>query len=176
MWMGASLVRPNAARRRLGIAGRLSRRTNTMDRSALFGLTTGAAVMFGFGCVWLLIGLLRGRPTPAWLRVSVLVAGIALGASIATLGLRASRTPPSAIAATARQREANRELGRHFYRVVAIEMMAIFLAVIVLNATHRPDYILCAIALIVGVHFLPLAHWFGLALYYGTGAVGCAIG
>jgi hypothetical protein len=29
-----------------------------MDRNSLLGMTTGAAFMFGFGIVWLLIGLL----------------------------------------------------------------------------------------------------------------------
>ena len=41
-----------------------------MDRSTLLGITTGAAIMFGFGIVWLLLGLFRGRPSPVWLRVS----------------------------------------------------------------------------------------------------------
>jgi hypothetical protein len=35
---------------------------------------------------------------------------------------------------------------------------------------------LCAIALIVGVHFFPLAALFKAPLYYVTGSVGCLIG
>jgi hypothetical protein len=50
------------------------------------------------------------------------------------------------------------------------------LAVVVLKAIHYPDYILCGIALIVGVHFFPLAALFRAPVYYGTALAGCAIG
>lgn len=147
-----------------------------MDRSTLLGMTTGAVVMFVFGVVWLLIGLLRGRPSPAWLRLSLLFVGIALGASIATLGVRASRIPRNASPATAQQIANNREIGRHYYVVFGIELAAILLAVVALKAIHYPDYILCGIALIVGVHFFPLAALFKAPVYYGTALLGCAIG
>jgi len=64
--------------------------SNAMDRSALLGMTTGAVVMFGFGVLWLLLGLFRGARSPAWLRLSLLFMGIVLGASIATLAVRSS--------------------------------------------------------------------------------------
>jgi hypothetical protein len=139
-------------------------------------MTTGAIFMFGFGIVWLLIGLLQGRPSPAWLRLSLLVIGIALGVSIATLGLRASNIPHSPSATTAQQLATNREIARHFYIIFGVELAAIFLAVVVLKALSYPDYILCGIAIIVGVHFFPLAALFRAPVYYGTGLVGCAIG
>jgi hypothetical protein len=41
---------------------------------------------------------------------------------------------------------------------------------------HRPDFIAAVIALIVGLHFFPLASLFGRPIYYGTGILGCAIG
>jgi hypothetical protein len=139
-------------------------------------MTTGATFMFTFGAVWLLIGLFRGRPSPAWLRLSLLVVGIALGASIATLGLRASGIPPNASPLTAQQLATNQHIGQHFYVIFGVELAAIFLAVVVLRALHYPDYILCGIALIVGVHFFPLAALFRAPLYYGTALLGCAIG
>jgi hypothetical protein len=139
-------------------------------------MTTGAALMFGFGIVWLLIGILRGRRSPIWLRVSVVLAGIALGASIATMGMRASGMPTSATPPTVQQIAVNREIGRHFYRIFGAELAAIVLAVVVLNARHYPNHILCAIALIVGLHFFPLASLFKLPVYYATGLLGCAIG
>jgi hypothetical protein len=147
-----------------------------MDRSILLGMTTGAAFMFTFGVVWLLLGLFRGRPSPAWLRLSLLIVGIALGASIVTLGLRASGIPPAATPLTAQQLATNREIGRHFYLIFGVELAAIFLSVVVLRLLHYPDYILCGIALIVGVHFFPLAALFKTPLYYGTALLGCAIG
>ena len=139
-------------------------------------MTTGAAVMFAFGVLWLLIGLLRGRPSPAWLRVALLVVGIGLGASIATLGLRASGMPHNASPMTAQQIATNRQIGLHFYVILGIEWAAIVLAVVVLWAIRYPDYILCGIALIVGVHFFPLAALLRAPAYYGTALLGCAIG
>lgn len=147
-----------------------------MDRSTLLGMTTGAAFMFTFGSVWLLLGLFRGRPSPAWQRLSLLVVGIALGASIATLGLRASGIPLSETPLTAQQLTTSREIGRHFYMIFGVELAAIFLAVVVLRLLHYPDYILCGIALIVAVHFFPLAALFKAPVYYGTALLGCAIG
>jgi hypothetical protein len=55
-------------------------------------------------------------------------------------------------------------------------LAAIFLSVVVLRLLHYQDYILCGIALIVGVHFFPLAALFKAPLYYATGLLGCAIG
>jgi hypothetical protein len=53
---------------------------------------------------------------------------------------------------------------------------AIVLAVALLNVIHYSGYIPCAIALIVGVHFFPLAALFKSPVYYVTGFIGCVIG
>lgn len=147
-----------------------------MDRSTLLGMTTGAAVMFGFGIVWLLIGLFRGRPSRKWLRLALFFVGMALGASILTLGVRVSHLPLNASPVTTRQAAMNREIGRHFYLIFGVELAAIFVAAVVLSALRYPDYILCGIALIVGVHFFPLAALFRAPVYYGTALGGSAIG
>jgi hypothetical protein len=151
-------------------------KSTLMDRSSLVGMTSGAEIIFGFGIVWLLLGLFRGRPSPKWLRISLVLAGIALAGSIATLASRASGSPPNSIPLSAQQLAANGEIARHFYLIFGIELVAILVAVIVLNLMHYTDYILSGIALIVGVHFLPLAALFKAPLYYGTGICGCAIG
>jgi len=147
-----------------------------MDRNSLVGMTTGAAFMFGFGIVWLLIGIFRGGRLAVWLRIALLFAGIALGASIASMGLRASRMPLSRVPLTTRQQSANREIARRFYIIFGAELAAIFLAVLVLNVTRHPEHILCAIALIVGLHFFPLAPLFASPVFYATGSLGCSIG
>ena len=147
-----------------------------LDRAALLGLTTGATFMFGFGIVWLLIGLLSGRSSPAWLRISLLFGGIVLGASIAIMGVRASGLMASAVPLTPRQVFVNREIGRHFYLIFGFEIAAIFVAVVVLKALNFADYILSGIALIVGVHFFPVAALFHWPAFYGTALAGCAIG
>jgi hypothetical protein len=138
-------------------------------------MSTAAAIMFAFGIVWLLLGLFRGRPSPRWLRISLVVVGIVLAASLAMLAMRASKLPLDLVPLTARQIAANHEIERHFYLVLGFELAAIFLAVVVLNLIHYPDYILPGIALIVAVHFFPLAALFEAPLYYGTALGGCAI-
>lgn len=147
-----------------------------MDRSALIGMTTGAAVMFGFGIVWLLIGLFRGRPLPLWSRLLLLAAGAALASSILILGRTASSIAPNSIPLTAEHLAIDREIGHRFYIIFGLEMVAIFVAVIVLRVLHYADYILCGIALIVGIHFFPLAPLLSAPVYYGTALAGCAIG
>jgi hypothetical protein len=173
-----ALARPSRAQLGLFSTARGGARVEieTMDRSSVLGMTTGAAFMFTFGAVWLLLGLFRGRPSPAWLRLSLLVVGIALGASIAALGLRASGIPAAETPLTTQQIATNREIARHFYMIFGVELAAIFLSVVVLRLLHYQDYILCGIALIVGVHFFPLASLFKAPLYYGAALLGCAIG
>jgi hypothetical protein len=139
-------------------------------------MTTGATFMFAFGIVWLLLGLFRGRSSPVWVRIALLLLGIGLGAPIFTLGSRASRLPHDVSQPMAEQRAANREIGRHFYMIFGAELAAIFVAVVVLRLIHYPDYILPGIAVIVGVHFVPLAALFKSPVFYGTGVLGCIIG
>src|SRR5450755_1992544 len=109
-------------------------------------MTTGAVLLFGFGIVWLLIGLLSGRPSPAWLRISLLFGGIALGTCIAIMGVRASGMMASAVPLTPRQVAIDREIGRHFYLIFGFEMASVFVAVAALKALRCADYILSGVA------------------------------
>ncbi len=146
-----------------------------MDRSGLIGMTAGAAMMFGFGVVWLLIGSFRGRPLPVWSRLLLLGTGAALAVSIAILGKTASSIAPNSSPLSPEHMAINREIGRRFYIIFGLEVVAIFVSVIVLRVLHYADYILCGIALIVGIHFFPLAPLLSAPVYYGTALVGCAI-
>jgi len=64
--------------------------------------------------------------------------------------------------------------GDHVGRVVgiatAVEGVAIFVIANVLINLHQDTLILPAIAVIVGLHFIPLARWIPVPLYYWTGA------
>lgn len=68
-----------------------------MDRSALLQMFVGAVFMFGFGLVWLIIGLLRGRSSPLWLRLSLLLAGMALAGAIGLVAWHAVSLPPATL-------------------------------------------------------------------------------
>ena len=56
-----------------------------------------------------------------------------------------------------------------FLIVFAIEIAAIIAALIVLSRFHMEQYMVAAIAVIVGLHFLPLAKIFRVQIYYVMG-------
>jgi Mg2+/citrate symporter len=146
-----------------------------MNPKALTGITIGSAIMFLFGVVWFLVGLSGGRFSPV-LRAGLPVVGLALAAWIAMLAVRAAHVSRNAPPPTAEQAAIGRQIGRRFGWINGIQGDAIFLAIVALNAAQRPDFIAPAIALIVGLHFLPLAGLFQRPSYYVTGLLGCAIG
>ena len=147
-----------------------------MNSQALSGMTSGAAIMFLFGVVWLLFGLYGGRPSSGKMRMALLLAGIVLAAWIGITIHRVRHVPERAMPLTAEQVVTGQQIGRRFGWITTIEGAAIILVVVILNAVHRPEFILTVTALIVGLHFFPLASLFGSSVYYGTGILGCAIG
>lgn len=147
-----------------------------MDSHVVSGVARGATIIFLFGVLWLTIGLATGRRSPLWLRGSILLAGLLLAALVARLDLRAVRLSRLAPPLTAEQQAIGKQVGRRFGWITGLEGGAIVLAVIILNVVRRPDYILSTIALIVGLHFFPLAGLFASPFYCLTGLAGCAIG
>ena len=119
---------------------------------------TGAAIMGVFGAVWWIIGV------TAYGRAAVPLYGVGLviaAAIIVTAWWRRSRSrSPSP--------EEERRQGRLVGIASAVEGVLIFLAVNVLVNVKRPDLIAPAAAIIVGLHFLPLARWLPARLYYAT--------
>jgi hypothetical protein len=135
----------------------------------------GATIMLFFGAFWLLLGLYGGASARS-LRLVVLLAGMGLATGIGVMfrwSVRQFRSNPPLSAEEAAVRQ---QTGRHFGWITAMEGGAILLAIVLLNALHRPQFIAPVIAIIVGLHFFPLASVFGAPLYYATGALGCAIG
>ena len=69
-----------------------------------------------------------------------------------------------------------RRLGRLVGIASSVEGVAILVAVNVLANTGTQEYTAPAIAIIVGLHFLPLARWLPAKLYYGTSVVLIGLG
>lgn len=120
-------------------------------------------VLAVFAAIWGAAGVLVGH-LPAWLAiVPVAVSGGLLlwarGQSVGT---------------------GNPVEGDHVGRVVgiatAVEGVAIFLVANVLINLHQPTALMPAIAVIVGLHFLPLARWIPVPVYYLTGGALVVIG
>ena len=132
--------------------------------------------MFFFGGLWLLLGLYGGRVSARSLRLGFLLAGMTLAACIGIMVRRSRRQSSGSAPPSAEQVAVSQQTGRRFGWITAIEGGAIFLTIVLLNAVHRPQFIAPVIAIIVGLHFFPLASVFGAHLYYATGSLGCMIG
>ncbi len=123
----------------------------------------GIWVLNIFAAIWAVAGIVVSQQ-PAWLAVVPILIS-------AALLLWASRQPVGT---------GNPVEGDHVGRVVgiatAIEGVAIFLAANVFINLHMPTLLLPAIAIIVGLHFLPLAWGIPVPLYYRTGVALVVVG
>lgn len=132
--------------------------------AALRGLAFGVFFMTAFAFVWSALAayFLRRMGWQTWLVISIITVALCFGAErqLERAGQLHQRPPePSSVA-----------VGRQFRAVLIAENTAVLLAILVLAKMGRRDLIVSAIALIVGIHFFPLARIFGMRLYYASGA------
>lgn len=99
----------------------------------------------------------------------IYAAGVVVTVVIAGAAWRRSRT-------MAGSHDERRHNGRLVGIASGIEGLAIFLAINVLANIHRPDLVGPVVAVIVGLHFVPLARWLPAPLYYVTSALLVVIG
>lgn len=126
------------------------------------GASIGATIVGGFGAAWLAIGMTRlGVPLGAGVALVLPVFVL-----IAFLGAAVRRRLPKA--ETANPLEKNRIM-RQFYIVNAGQWLAIFAVASLLANQHMSGWIVTAIVLIVGAHFIPLAQIFQAPLHMKTG-------
>jgi hypothetical protein len=130
------------------------------------GRTVGALFFLGFGELWLLLGLGAVAGSHGVARAFVVAGGVVLLAvSIAIL--RRARTMP----AGAPDAEAEERSRRMFRAVNIIQWVSVATAVTILGILHMTEYVVTAIAIIVGLHLFPLAGTFRNRQHYLTGAV-----
>jgi len=108
----------------------------------------GAAILAAFGALWCAMGLAAWRGGVDAIVVSPAIVAIAI--AIAAIQV-SRRTPP-------RDPAVNRRVQRVVGVASAIEGIAIFIAANVLANIGRADLVMPAIAVIVGLHFIPIAH------------------
>ena len=149
---------------------------NSLNSKSIRGTLIGCAVMFGFGILWIVVGLSGGRFSPGWVRIGLAAAVGVLAAWIGLFTIRFIRGHQHAAPASPEQDMLARRIGRRFGLINAVQWGAIIAAIIVLNVIHRTGFIAPAIAVIVGIHFFPLAAVFRQPSYYATGTLGCIIG
>jgi hypothetical protein len=108
----------------------------------------GAAVLGAFGALWCGMGLAAWRGGVDAIVLSPAIVAIAIIFAAVEVSRRAAPRDPA--------------VARRVQRVVAIastvEGVSIFLAANVLMNIGRPDLVMPAMAAIVGLHFIPIAH------------------
>lgn len=121
-------------------------------------------VLSVFAILWFVWGISALRQVPLGLIALPVAISLALG-----VAGWIKNWPPRALSKA--------EIGRIIGIASAGEGVAIFAANVALALTGHADFCVCATLAIVGLHFLPLAHYIGYARYYLTAGamVGLAI-
>lgn len=148
------------------------KRTN---RNFLRGLAIGALVLTFFGAGWAVAPALLLTTSSLATAFALIVVGlitIALVAGCLALLRDVQRLSVDSSPETrSRGRALGRRLGIGFGVVFGSEALLIALASIILSASGLDDFIVPVCALIVGLHFLPLAWLFDVWIYGVTGAL-----
>ncbi|QNU03292.1 hypothetical protein [Peribacillus butanolivorans] len=147
--------------------------SSIISRAAVRGSASGLLFMAFFGTLWAGTGVmgLQGWGFPyvelaaVFVGITLIIGGISL--------IRASKRLSNQVS----QEDARRwKRIRFWFNITFIaEGLAIGIAIAICNATNFTDLIPAIIALIVGIHFLPLAHLFQLRIYYVTGLLLCLL-
>ncbi len=135
--------------------------------ASLRGRAISGLVMTGFGALWIISAaeVMKKLDWRAWMAVTVFSFALCVGA---VRQFQRARHLPSTSQQSAAQKAMGLRIRRQFGMVLAFEWLPIFGAIFILNRIGRPELIVPAIALIVGLHFIPLAAIFGARLYYLT--------
>lgn len=140
-----------------------------LSRPAVQGIASGIFFMAFFGAYW-------GFISAAFLSGAVQVVAFVL-VGLVTLGffgmvgilLRYARSLLKTV--SPEEKAMGKRIGIRFGIVFGIEIMLIALASILLSTFQLDRFIAPATALIVGIHFLPLARLFRVPTYYITGVL-----
>ncbi|WP_336637815.1 DUF7010 family protein [Lysinibacillus fusiformis] len=151
----------------------MTQTSRAIPSAAVRGTASGVFFMAFFGTLWAYTGImgLHGWGVPLLLVTAVAI-GIALFIGGFSL-IRASRELTNQVSKTDLRQ--GKRTSFWFNIIFAAEGLAIAITIAVCNATRHPELIPVVIALIVGVHFFPLAPLFQVRLYYFTGTLLCLL-
>lgn len=132
------------------------------------GIFSGGIILTLFGGFWSILALVFWPPHPSWavplaVVVIILLLLLCIQRLWATRGIRNAHDPVAAAKA--------KRSGMWFGIIFGIEGGLIALSCALLGRHGQNAWIPIVIALIVGVHFLPLAKVFDVSVYYWTGAL-----
>ncbi|KPL60925.1 DUF7010 family protein [Rossellomorea vietnamensis] len=146
---------------------------HTVTKRDLRGTASGVLFMAFFGTLWAYTGImgLQGWGSP-WLLTVALAIGFLLVLSGFSL-IHASKKFPDGVSSP--EWNNSRKMRKWFNIIFAGEGIAIGIAIAVCNAVGHTENIPIVIAIIVGLHFLPLARLFRVKIYYYTGILLCVV-
>lgn len=152
----------------------MSQGQESIRQQPLQGIASGVLLMAFFGTLWASIGLtaLQGLGAP-WLLLIIAIIGLGLLAGGLILWRRAGSLPkeigPESAAAA-------QHIGMWYVIIFAAEGIAIGIASYICTRIDRFDLFFPITAIIVGIHFLPLARLFQVNFYYLIGILLCVVG
>ncbi|OZB91291.1 hypothetical protein [Paenibacillus sp. XY044] len=154
----------------------MKQHSNTIPGSAIRGTASGVFFMAFFGTLWAYTGImgLQEFAAPLWLASAVAIGVVLIigGASLVRASRGIKEQNEIIDASTARK---GKRIAVRFNIVFAAEAAAIAVAIAVCNATGHTALIPIVIALIVGIHFYPLASLFRVKFYHLTGTLLCLL-
>ena len=144
-----------------------------IPRAAVRGTAFGIIFMAFFGTLWAGIGIrgLQGWGFLWLLILSLLIGGILLLGGIVLI-MNSKRLSNKMVEGDSyRWKRKNMWLGI----IIALEGILMATASVICESTNHLDLFVPVMALIVGVHFFPLAHLFQVKLYYISGSLLCLL-
>ncbi|MEC0128266.1 DUF7010 family protein [Paenibacillus pabuli] len=145
-----------------------------LPKAAVFGAANGVMFMTFFGALWASIGIIgsHGLGDPWSLVLSGVMTLILLSGAISLFGKARNINHAIEPEEIVHRRNINRKFGLIF----GLEGLAIFIASVICNMIDYFEIFFPIMAIIVGIHFFPLARLFRENFYYGTGVTLCIIG
>lgn len=144
-----------------------------ISKEAFRGSGIGVIFMAFFGTLWAGIGVmgLKGWGFPYVELASVFVGIIMVIEGISLI--YASQKMPDQVSENGARRL--KRMNSWFNIVFIAEGLLIGIAIAICNMINQTDLIPGVIAIIVGIHFLPLAALFQIKVYYATGVLLCLL-
>ncbi len=151
----------------------MNQTSTTIPGDAVRGVASGVFFMAFFGTLWAGVGIV-GLQGWGWLWLSLVAVLIGIGLLSAGISLRrASQRLPKQVAEETALRWKGKRI---WFRIIfATEGLSIWIVSGIFGAINRNDLIFPIMALIVGIHFFPLAALFQIKAYYLVGTLLCLL-
>ena len=143
--------------------------TGTDNRRRLSGLMIGSLVALSMGTVFVVVNSAE-LPSP-W-RLVIRVAAVLVAVTLLALVIRAERA-----GASSEEGDIQGFADRRYWYAVLFEVVALFGGLYVINGVlKKPEVAVAWVAVVVGLHFFPLAWAWRMPLYYGVGGAMAVLG